>query len=155
MNAVRQTVKGKGSKVRVDAAGEKKKRFAPLSLATGRRKSAVARVFLRRGNGQVTVNGRPFAQYFDTDVARLAVKIPATVVPALANYDVEVNVSGGGLHGQADAVKLGIARAAVKADPELKSVLRQFGLLTVDDRVKERKKYGKKGARRSFQFVKR
>lgn len=128
---------------------------APVAHGVGRRKSAVARVFLRRGKGNVLVNGRVGNDYFDTDVARRAMKVPFVAVPDLVNYDIEVNVVGGGINGQADAAKLGIARALVVVDEALRSVLRSHGLLTVDARNKERKKYGQKAARRRFQFVKR
>jgi small subunit ribosomal protein S9 len=128
---------------------------APLAHGVGRRKSAVARVYLRRGNGEIIVNDRPFAQYFDTDLAQLAAKTPFETIPQAKDYDAEVLVCGGGLRGQADAVKLGISRALLALNEELKADLRSHGLLTVDARVKERKKYGQRGARRRFQFVKR
>ncbi len=127
----------------------------PVAHGVGRRKAAVARVYLRRGNGEIIVNNRPFNQYFDTDLAQLAVKTPFEVIPQAKDYDVEVIVVGGGLRGQADAVKLGIARALLEVHEDLKPELRSHGLLTVDARVKERKKYGQRGARRRFQFVKR
>lgn len=149
MNAVRT------AKEKTSGAKEQKVRNKPLAHGVGRRKASTARVYLRRGNGKIIINGRPYDGYFDTDVARLAVKGPSTVIPLLANYDVDALVCGGGLHGQAEAVRLGIARATLQADPELKSMLRQYGLLTVDSRLKERKKYGRKAARRRFQFVKR
>lgn len=126
-----------------------------LAHGVGRRKAAVARVYLKLGTGLITVNGIPSDEYFDTDTTRSAAKATFVAVPAAMRYDVLVNVYGGGMSGQADAVKLGISRALLQADPDVKSVLRQNGLLTVDDRVKERKKYGRKAARRSFQFVKR
>jgi small subunit ribosomal protein S9 len=126
-----------------------------LGHGVGRRKKAVARVYLKLGSGQIMVNGKPSDEYFDTVVVRTAVRSPFVAVPAAMRYDVFAHVEGGGMTGQADAVKLGIARALLQADAEVKAVLRQSGLLTVDDRVKERKKYGRKAARRSFQFVKR
>jgi small subunit ribosomal protein S9 len=128
---------------------------APLSHAVGRRKSAVARVWLKRGKGALLINEKEYTKYFDTELARLAAYAPFRVYPQASSYDVQVNVNGGGLSAQADAVKLGIARAFVEINPELRSVLRQNGLLTVDSRLKERKKYGQKAARRKFQFVKR
>lgn len=128
---------------------------APISRATGRRKTAVARVWLRRGKGAVTVNGKPADQYFETDFNRAQVALPLSLIPRGATYDVDVNVKGGGPHGQAGAVKLGIARALVASDESMKAAMRRFRLLTVDSRVKERKKYGQRGARRKFQFVKR
>ncbi len=127
----------------------------PVAHGVGRRKAAVARVYLRRGNGEIVVNNRPFEQYFDIGLAQLAVKTPFEVIPQAKDYDVEVTVVGGGLRGQADAVKLGISRALLELDESLRSDLRANGLLTVDARVKERKKYGQRGARRRFQFVKR
>lgn len=127
----------------------------PLSHAIGRRKKAVARVWLKRGKGAISVNGRKVEEYFDTDITRLAATMPFRVLPISSNYDVHANVTGGGLWGQADAVKLGIARAFATLDEAARPVLRQHGLLTVDARNKERKKYGQKAARRKFQFVKR
>lgn len=127
---------------------------APLAHAVGRRKSSVARVWLRSGQGDIVVNGKPYVDYFKVEETCIAAAKPFAVVPN-ATYDVSANVSGGGTRGQADAVKLAIARAMVSLDEELRSVLRQNGLLTVDSRLKERKKYGQKAARRKFQFVKR
>lgn len=129
---------------------------APVAHGVGRRKASVARVWLRKnGKGQVTVNQRSFEEYFNTIEARKAALLPMKVVPAASGYDVEVNVSGGGITGQADAIKLGIARALVSIDEELRALLREHDLLTVDARVVERKKPGQRGARRKFQFVKR
>lgn len=128
----------------------------PVAHGVGRRKRAVARVWLRRGGtGAVMVNGRAYGDYFDTEVARLEAYQAMNTVSFAKDFDVEVNVCGGGLRGQAGAVKLGIARALLQFDDALRPTLRQSGLLTVDDRQVERKKYGKKKARRSFQFVKR
>ncbi len=132
------------------------KGVAPVSHGVGRRKSSVARVWLRRGNGSIVVNDKDYAEYFDVDVSRLAVEKPFVVYADGAKmYDVHANVFGGGVRSQADAVKLGISRALVKANEELRPVLREHDLLTVDSRLKERKKYGQKAARRKFQFVKR
>lgn len=130
---------------------------SPVAHAVGRRKAAVARVWLRRnGSGKITVNDMPANQYFSTDTARRMIKVPSTVAAtAAARYDVDVNVYGGGVHGQADAVKLAISRALVKADEAIRPALKEKGLLRVDARVVERKKYGQKKARRRFQFVKR
>jgi len=128
---------------------------AVLSNGTGRRKAAVARVWLRRGSGNVIVNGRAMKEYFDTEVALLEASLPFQATTATNNYDFEANVQGGGSLGQAGAVKLGIARALVAADESQRQALRKFDLLTVDSRNKERKKYGQKAARRKFQFVKR
>jgi small subunit ribosomal protein S9 len=131
------------------------KKAAVIGNGTGRRKTAVARVWLRKGSGNVLVNGRNVSEYFDTEVALLEASLPFKATPVSSNYDFEANVQGGGLLGQAGAVKLGIARALVQVDETLRQVLRQFDLLTVDSRTKERKKYGQKAARRKFQFVKR
>ncbi len=121
----------------------------------GRRKAAVARVWLKPGKGAVEVNGKNLAEYFGTDVARSAVVLPFHVCGAEKMFDAMVYVTGGGETGQSGAIKLGIARALLKSNEALRGVLRQNDLLTVDSRVKERKKYGQKGARRKFQFVKR
>lgn len=127
----------------------------PIAHGVGRRKSAVARAWLRRGAGKITVNGLDFKTYFDTDFSRRSASMPFLVCPVGTNYDVEINLAGGGKFGQADAVKLAIARCFVLLDETLRPLLRQHGLLSVDDRLKERKKYGQKAARRKFQFVKR
>jgi len=131
------------------------KRGMPLAHGVGRRKSAVARVWLRRGTGSIVVNGRDYREYFNTDIARLDAATPYRILPTAANYSIEANVRGGGAHAQAGAVCLGIARALVANDETARPTLREFGLLTVDARRKERKKYGQKAARRKFQFVKR
>jgi small subunit ribosomal protein S9 len=128
---------------------------APLHHGVGRRKEAVARVWLRLGEGKMTVNGRDYKEYFKTDVVRSIAKTPFAVCPIAAGYDVQANVRGGGQVGQADAIKLGFSRALLKSDEEQRKLLREHGLLTVDSRVKERKKPGQKGARRKFQFTKR
>lgn len=121
----------------------------------GRRKRAVARVWMRSGKGNITINGKDYKEYFDTNCSRLQVALPFNVTGLSEKFDVNVNLLGGGMAGQADAVKLGIARALLKTDERLRKVLRQYKLLTVDSRVKERKKYGQRGARAKFQFVKR
>lgn len=129
---------------------------APVSHGVGRRKSSVARVWLRKGAGAFVVNGKEVLSYFDTDVSRASALAPWTILPQLSKeYDIEVNVIGGGKHSQADAVKLGVARAVIEVRDDARDTLRAEGLLTVDSRIKERKKYGQKGARRKFQFVKR
>ena len=128
---------------------------SPSRLATGRRKEAVARVQLVPGNGQISINHRPFEQYFPREILRLAVKEPLVVTHQIGKHDVRANVVGGGLTGQAGAVRLGIARALVVLDPALRTSLRGAGLLTRDPRMKERKKYGQKGARKRFQWTKR
>jgi small subunit ribosomal protein S9 len=122
---------------------------------TGRRKSAIARVFLRPGTGQWKVNHKSFEEYFVTEQQRVAAKRTLVVADMAATFDVIVNATGGGVASQADAVKMGIARALLEFNPELRKTLKSEGLLTRDARVKERKKYGQKGARKRFQFSKR
>jgi small subunit ribosomal protein S9 len=122
---------------------------------TGRRKSAIARVFLRPGTGEWKVNGKGFNEYFVTEQQRVAAKRTLLVAEMSATFDVLTTVSGGGVAAQADAVKMGIARALVEFNPELRKLLKGEGLLTRDARQKERKKYGQKGARKRFQFSKR
>jgi len=122
---------------------------------TGRRKSAIARVFLRPGTGEWKVNGKKFEEHFVTEQQRAAAKRTLIVAEMAANFDVVANVSGGGVSAQADAVKMGVARALIVFNPELRKALKTEGLLTRDARVKERKKYGQKGARKRFQFSKR
>lgn len=133
----------------------KTKLGAPLAHGVGRRKSSVARAWLRRGKGDIIVNNLNFKEYFDTEITRLEAAMPLSVVPHADKYDAHINICGGGKHSQAGAVKLAISRAFVSQDETLRPVLRQHGLLTVDSRIKERKKYGQKAARRKFQFVKR
>jgi len=122
---------------------------------TGRRKSAIVRVFLRPGTGEWKVNGKNFDEYFVTEQQRVAAKRTLVVADMAANFDVLVNCKGGGVASQTDAVKMGIARALIEFNPELRKTLKAEGLLTRDARVKERKKYGQKGARKRFQFSKR
>ncbi|WP_102029443.1 30S ribosomal protein S9 [Salirhabdus sp. Marseille-P4669] len=122
---------------------------------TGRRKSSVARVRLVPGTGKVVVNKRDAEDYFPYETLRRILNQPLQVTETEGSYDVLVNVSGGGFTGQAGAIRLGIARALLEADPEYRSVLKRAGLLTRDARAKERKKYGLKAARRAPQFSKR
>jgi|SRR5215510_13086926 small subunit ribosomal protein S9 len=122
---------------------------------TGRRKSAVARVYLRPGNGEYKVNGRPFDQYFVTEAQRNSARQPLASTETSASFNVVANVSGGGVNGQADAMKLGLARALMQFNAELRKKLKAEGMITRDSRGKERKKYGQKGARKRFQFSKR
>lgn len=124
-------------------------------LGTGRRKKSIARVFLRPGSGKFTVNGRAFEDYFVTDTQRVSAKSSLLSTETGNNFDVIVNVKGGGVNGQADAIKLGVARALLEFDIELRKKLKTEGLLSRDARGKERKKYGQKGARKRFQFSKR
>ncbi|HOQ45514.1 MAG TPA: 30S ribosomal protein S9 [Bryobacteraceae bacterium] len=129
---------------------------APVQyLGTGRRKTAVARIFLRPGKGQISVNGRPFEEYFITEASRTTVRQPLLATETADRFDVLVRVCGGGLQGQAGAARLGIARALVEFNAELRPRLKQLGFLTRDPRQRERKKYGQKGARKRFQFSKR
>lgn len=128
---------------------------APVAHGVGRRKTAVARIWLRRGDGQIRVNGQDHLSYFDTKIAADIAATPFRVCPIGAGFNVEANVCGGGKVAQADAVKLGIARAFVEFDANAKPALKKYGLMTSDARKKERKKYGQKAARRKFQFVKR
>jgi small subunit ribosomal protein S9 len=122
---------------------------------TGRRKTSTARVFLRPGSGAITVNHREFERFFTTDALRTSVKRPLLVTETGDKFDVLATVAGGGVNGQAGAVRLGIARALVEFNAELRKQLKKDGLLTSDSRVKERKKYGLAGARKRFQFSKR
>ena len=124
-------------------------------LGTGRRKRAVARVFLRPGKGQIVVNHRPFEQYFPTEATRAVARQPLLATETADKFDVLVLTDGGGLNGQAGAVRLGIARALVEFNSELRAKLKDLGFLTRDPRTHERKKYGQKGARKRFQFSKR
>ena len=122
---------------------------------TGRRKSSVARVFLRPGDGQFAVNGRPFDQYFVTEAQSSDARQPLVSSETTGSFNVVASVSGGGVNGQAGAVKLGIARALLEFNAELRKKLKSEGFLSRDSRKKERKKYGQKGARKRFQFSKR
>jgi small subunit ribosomal protein S9 len=122
---------------------------------TGRRKSAIARVYLRPGSGDFQVNGRPFDQYFVTESQRRSAREPLLSTETTSSFNVVANVAGGGVNGQADAVKLGIARALMLFNIELRKKLKAEGLIRRDPRAKERKKYGQKGARKRFQYSKR
>ena len=124
-------------------------------MGTGRRRTAVARVRLASGSGKFTVNGRPMENYFPVDSQRTTVNQPMARTETGAKYDVRVNVHGGGLSGQAGAVRHGIARALLAADANLRPTLKSEGFLTRDPRKKERKKYGQPGARKRFQYSKR
>ena len=124
-------------------------------MATGRRKTSVARVRLIPGTGKIVINKRDIDDYFDYDTLKVIVREPLVITDTLGKYDVVVNVHGGGFTGQAGAIRHGIARALVEANEEFKPVLRKAGFLTRDPRMKERKKYGLKKARRAPQFSKR
>lgn len=136
-----------GVRSHIDAQGR--------AIATGRRKDATARVWLKRGSGKIIVNGRAQEVYFARPVLRMIISQPFAVANRLGQYDLTVNVSGGGLSGQAGAVRHGLSRALSFMEPELRGVLKKMGFLTRDSRTVERKKYGQPKARRRFQFSKR
>ena len=123
--------------------------------ATGRRKAAVARVFLSEGKGKITINGKDYKEYFTTDILQYVVTQPLNIVDAADKYDINANLEGGGFKGQAEALRLGISRALVIADEENKKSLKSNGFLTRDSREVERKKSGRPKARKRFQFSKR
>lgn len=127
----------------------------PLVQATGRRKESVARVRFRDGSGQVTLNGRALEEYFPTMAVRIKIMEPLNLTQTQGRYDIDATLDGGGTTGQADALRLGISRALVALDPELRPTLRKAGMLTRDARVVESKKYGLKKARRAPQYTKR
>lgn len=127
----------------------------PYFYGTGRRKSSVARVRVYNGTGKITINDRDIDNYFGLETLKMTVRQPLALTNLEGRYDVLVNVYGGGLSGQAGAIRHGIARALVKADPELRPAVKKAGFLTRDPRMKERKKYGLKAARRAPQFSKR
>ena len=121
----------------------------------GRRKTSVARIYLQPGKGDITVNNMEMTDYFPVDIMQIIVKQPLQTVEADGKYDIKVNVDGGGVKGQAEAVRLAIARALCEADGEFRGPLKKEGFLTRDSRMVERKKYGRRKARRRFQFSKR
>lgn len=123
--------------------------------ALGRRKAAVARVFVSEGSGKIVINKRELENYFPSQILQFVVKQPLTTLDVIEKYDIMINLDGGGIKGQAEAARLGIARALVKINPDDKSALRAEGFMTRDPRVVERKKPGQPGARRKFQFSKR
>ena len=125
------------------------------SYATGKRKNAVARVWIKSGTGKIIVNGRNIDTYFARPVLRMIINQPFSITDRVSNFDVNCTVSGGGLSGQAGAVRHGISKALILFDPSLRPILKKEGCLTRDSRVVERKKYGKAKARRSYQFSKR
>ena len=129
--------------------------MAEITTATGKRKSSIARVRLMPGTGQITVNGRNMDEYFPRPALQILVRKPMELTDSLESYDVVANIHGGGVAGQAGALRHGIARAIEKTDGGQRLTLKRAGLLTRDSRVKERKKYGQKGARARFQFSKR
>jgi small subunit ribosomal protein S9 len=127
----------------------------PLIQTTGRRKESVARVRFQDGSGQVTLNGKPLEAYFPSMATRMRVMEPLTLTQTQGRYDIDASLSGGGTTGQADALRLGISRALVELDPELRPALKKAGMLTRDSRVVESKKYGLRKARRAPQYTKR
>ncbi len=122
---------------------------------TGRRKTSTARVYLRPGAGEVVVNRKPFDKYFPNETLRMIIRQPLQLTETTTKFDLLINVSGGGPSGQAGAIRHGITRALMEFNADLRPVLKQAGLVTRDPRIKERKKYGQKGARKRFQFSKR
>jgi small subunit ribosomal protein S9 len=122
---------------------------------TGRRKEAVARVRLEEGDGSIQINGKTIDEFFSREILKMIVKQPLESTDNVTRFSIKANVKGGGASGQAGAIRLGISRALLEVDEKLRSLLRKNGFLTRDPRAKERKKYGQKGARRKFQYVKR
>jgi small subunit ribosomal protein S9 len=122
---------------------------------TGRRKTSTARVYLRPGSGEVQVNRKPFDKYFPNETLRMIIRQPLQLTETTTKFDLLINVSGGGPSGQAGAIRHGITRALMEFNADLRPALKQAGLVTRDPRIKERKKYGQKGARKRFQFSKR
>jgi small subunit ribosomal protein S9 len=126
-----------------------------LYYATGKRKNAIARTWLKPGTGEIIINNRPVEDYFPTETLRINLVQPFKLTNTMDTYNVKVNVHGGGISGQAGAVRHGITKALILADPDLRMPLKKAGFVKRDPRVKERKKYGQKGARARFQFSKR
>ena len=123
--------------------------------ATGKRKTSIARVWMKPGTGEIVVNKRPLDVFFGRETSKMVIHQPLELTDNLGKFDISVNVSGGGMSGQAGAIKHGITKALLEVDPGLRAVLKKAGFITRDSRIKERKKYGRAGARRSFQFSKR
>ncbi|MBW1895656.1 MAG: 30S ribosomal protein S9 [Deltaproteobacteria bacterium] len=123
--------------------------------ATGKRKASVSRTWLKPGTGIITVNKRPLDEYFGRETAKMVVEQPLVLTDTYGSFDIKVNVAGGGIAGQAAAIRHGITKALLEYNPEFRAVLKRAGLVTRDARVKERKKYGQKGARARFQYSKR
>ena len=123
--------------------------------ATGKRKTSVARVWLTPGEGKITINRRPIEDYLKRETAKMIIRQPLELTETLGQYDIYVNVQGGGISGQAGAIKHGISRALLEVNPDFRPLLKKSGFLTRDSRVKERKKYGQPGARKRFQYSKR
>jgi len=123
--------------------------------ATGKRKTSIARVYMKPGSGEIIVNKRSLDEFFGRETSKMMVHQPLELTDNVGKFDIYVNVCGGGASGQAGAIKHGITKALLGVDPELRAVLKKAGFITRDSRIKERKKYGRRGARRSFQFSKR
>jgi small subunit ribosomal protein S9 len=128
---------------------------APTYYATGKRKTSIARVFMKPGNGKITVNDKDVGEYFSRETAKMVIYQPLELTKTLDKFDITATVTGGGITGQAGAVKHGISKALLEYDPECRPVLKRAGFITRDSRIKERKKYGQRGARARFQFSKR
>ena len=129
--------------------------MAEAYYGTGKRKSAVARTWLKPGKGRMTINQRDVDDYFRRETAKMIVEQPLVLTDTYGSFDVKVNVSGGGISGQAAAVRHGISKALLQVNPEFRPILKRAGFVTRDSRIKERKKYGQKGARARFQYSKR
>lgn len=129
--------------------------MAASYYATGKRKSSIARVWIKPGTGEITVNTKTLDQYFGRETSKMVVKQPLELTENVGKFDIMVTVKGGGDSGQAGAIKHGITKALIEADADLRGTLKKAGFITRDSRIKERKKYGKKAARASFQFSKR
>ncbi len=123
--------------------------------ATGKRKTSIARVWMKPGTGEIVINKRPMDIFFGRETSKMVVHQPLELTDNMGKFDIFVNVSGGGISGQAGAIKHGITKALLEVNPDLRGVLKQAGFITRDSRIKERKKYGRAGARKSFQFSKR
>lgn len=140
----------------VKKAEEKQEKITSNDItATGRRKNAIARIRLVPGSGRITINDKPFEEYLKRKVWEIVVKQPLEITKTLTKFDIIAKTNGGGISGQAGAVRHGISRALIKFDPEYREALKKAGFLTRDPRMKERKKYGRKRARKSFQWTKR
>ena len=150
-----EALRGLGTAAAEEIVREPKIDAQGRAYATGKRKNAVARVWIKPGKGVVTVDGRPLDVYFARPVLRMILNQPLVVANRLSQYDLTITVAGGGLSGQAGAVRHGLSKALTHYEPELRSVLKKEGFLTRDSRVVERKKYGHRKARASFQFSKR
>ncbi len=123
--------------------------------AVGKRKNAIARIYMRPGTGKIVVNSREFEDYFPVEISRMIIRQPLELVSVGPDLDIYVNVQGGGIFGQAGAIKQGLSKALLQLNPEFRPVLKKAGFLTRDARIKERKKYGQKGARARYQYSKR